>query len=50
MTGYIDKSDQITHRLRKSFQSTDCKMANRLCYGYDKIENTFGRVRNLRTK
>lgn len=31
---YIDKSTQITEGLRKSFQSTDCKMANRICYGY----------------
>lgn len=32
---YIDKSHVITEGLRKSFQSTDCKMANRRCYGYD---------------
>ena len=25
----------ITEGLRKSFHSTDCKMANRRCYGYD---------------
>ncbi len=31
---YIDKSIQITKGLRKSFHSTDCKMANRTCYGY----------------
>lgn len=31
---YIDKSTQITEGIRKSFQSTDCKMANRICYGY----------------
>ncbi|PYG88772.1 recombinase [Ruminiclostridium sufflavum DSM 19573] len=35
MTTYIDKSNGITEGLRKSFQSTDCKMANRQCYGYD---------------
>lgn len=35
MTNYIDKSNGITESLRKSFQSTDCKMANRRCYGYD---------------
>ena len=35
MTNYIDKSNGITEGLRKSFQSTDCKMANRRCYGYD---------------
>ncbi|MEG1845199.1 MAG: recombinase family protein, partial [Clostridia bacterium] len=31
---YIDKSTQITEGLRKSFQTMDCKMANRICYGY----------------
>ncbi len=31
---YIDKSTQITEGLRKSFHSVDCKMANRICYGY----------------
>lgn len=35
MTNYIDKSNAITEGLHKSFQSTDCKMANRRCYGYD---------------
>ena len=25
----------ITEGLRKSFRSTDCKMANRRCYGYN---------------
>jgi len=35
MMNYIDKSNVITEGLRKSFQSTDCKMANRRCYGYD---------------
>ncbi len=35
MKTYIDKSNGITEGLRKSFQSTDCKMANRQCYGYD---------------
>mgnify|MGYP000847772715 CR=1 FL=1 len=29
------KSEQITEGLRKSFQTTDCKMANRVCYGYN---------------
>lgn len=28
------KSEQIIEGLRKSFQTTDCKMANRPCYGY----------------
>lgn len=31
---YKTKSETITEGLRKSFQSTDCKMANRICYGY----------------
>lgn len=31
---YLEKSNQITVSLRKSFQTTDCKMANRTCYGY----------------
>jgi hypothetical protein len=31
----ISKSNQITEGLHKSFQSTECKMANRVCYGYD---------------
>jgi|GEM_PF-6412345 len=35
MTKYIDKSERITAGVRKSFQSADCKMANRSCYGYD---------------
>lgn len=35
MTNYIDKSNAITAGLLKSFQRTDCKMANRRCYGYD---------------
>lgn len=39
MTNYIDKSDQITEGLRKSFQRGDCKLANRTCYGYDTISN-----------
>jgi hypothetical protein len=29
------KSEKITNGLRKSFQSTECKMANRVCYGYN---------------
>lgn len=37
MTNYIDKSTGITEGLRKSFQNTDCKMANRRCYGYDSL-------------
>lgn len=39
MTNYIDKSNGITEGLRKTFQSTDCKMANRRCYGYDVSPN-----------
>ena len=35
MTSYIDKSDRITEGVRNSFQSADCKMANRSCYGYN---------------
>lgn len=35
MRNYLDKSNGITEGLRKSFQSTDCKMANRRCYDYD---------------
>ncbi len=35
MTNYNDKSERITEGVRKSFQSADCKMANRSCYGYD---------------
>jgi hypothetical protein len=35
MNDAINKSKQITNGLRKSFQSADCKMANRICYGYD---------------
>lgn len=31
---YTDKSTKITEALRKSFQTTDCKIANRTCYGY----------------
>ena len=31
---YYEKSEQITEGLRKSFQSPNCKMANRVCYGY----------------
>ena len=29
------KSERITEGLRKSFQTTDRKMGNRICYGYD---------------
>lgn len=39
MTNYINKSNVITEGLRKTFQSTDCKMANRRCYGYDILPN-----------
>lgn len=39
MTNYIDKSNVITEGLRKSFQSSGCKMANRRCYGYDILPN-----------
>ncbi|HVI39286.1 MAG TPA: recombinase family protein [Anaerovoracaceae bacterium] len=31
----MNKSNQITEELRKSFQSTECKIANRVCYGYN---------------
>ena len=31
---FTTKSEQIIEGLRKSFQTTDCKMANRPCYGY----------------
>lgn len=31
----ITKAEKITEGLRKSFQSTECKMANRACYGYN---------------
>lgn len=34
MTNTFTKSANITEGLRKSFQSMDCKMANRPCYGY----------------
>lgn len=36
---YINKSTQIADGLRKSFQTTDCKMANRTCYGYTITED-----------
>lgn len=36
---YFEKSEQITTGLRKSFQSTNYKMANRVCYGYDTQPN-----------
>ncbi|WP_242834988.1 recombinase family protein [Ruminiclostridium cellobioparum] len=39
MTNYINKSNVITEGLRKTFQSTDCKMANRRCYSYDILPN-----------
>ena len=35
MTSYIDKSERITKGVRNSFQSADCKMANRSCFGYN---------------
>lgn len=35
MNNFVNKSEQITEGLRNSFQTTDCKMANRVCYGYD---------------
>ncbi len=35
MTNYVKKSERITEGVRKSFQSVDCKMANRNCYGYN---------------
>ena len=31
---YINKRNRITEGLRKSFRNADCKMANRICYGY----------------
>lgn len=31
---YFKQSEKITEGIRKSFQSTDSKMANRVCYGY----------------
>lgn len=31
---YFEQSEKITEGLRKSFQSGDSKMANRVCYGY----------------
>lgn len=31
---FTAKSEQITVGLRNSFQTIDCKMANRPCYGY----------------
>lgn len=33
--GVINMTNKITEGLRKSFQSTECKMANRICYGYN---------------
>lgn len=33
------RSEQITKGLRKSFQDTNCKMSNRICYGYAVAEN-----------
>ncbi|MEG1814247.1 MAG: hypothetical protein RR337_13270, partial [Clostridia bacterium] len=36
---YKTKSEIITEGLRKSFQSVGCKMANRICYGYDTTSN-----------
>ena len=39
MTSYRDKSNEITEGLRKSFQSADCKIANRTCYAYDTSPN-----------
>ena len=31
----INKSKEITEGLRKSFHEIECKMANRVCYGYN---------------
>lgn len=31
---HTDKNTQIVEGIRKSFHSADCKMANRICYGY----------------
>ena len=33
------RSEQIAEGLRKSFQDTNCKMSNRVCYGYEVAEN-----------
>lgn len=33
------KSEYITEGLRKSFQDMNCKMANRMCYGYTVAKN-----------
>ena len=35
----MEKSNQITEGLRKSFKNTECKMANRVCYGYNAQPN-----------
>ncbi|MEA4894125.1 MAG: hypothetical protein VB064_02570 [Oscillospiraceae bacterium] len=35
MINYINQSEQITEGVRKSFESADCKMANRNCDSYD---------------
>ena len=32
-----NKSEQIAEGLRKSFERGDCKMANRVCYGYNTL-------------
>lgn len=34
-TMFKNKSEMISKRLRRSFRSTDCKVANCRCYGYD---------------
>ena len=34
-----NKSEQITEGLRKSSERGDCKMANRVCYGYNTLPN-----------
>lgn len=39
MSNYFEKSNQIIEGLHKSFESADCKMANRVCYGYNALPN-----------
>ena len=39
MTNSLNKSEQITQGLRRSFRSAGCKMANRICYGYTAAAN-----------
>lgn len=39
MSNYFEKSNQIIKGLRKSFESVDCKITNRICYGYNALPN-----------